>query len=240
MPPGDTLGGIAKALGVRLKALLDANSLADPDRLTVGQKLAVPAVALARPGSAWAPPARTRRGEVPPAPRRRAPTAPAQQPQPATDEASATLDSWRSSTASIRRWCGRSPGSTRMASRASRIRTAGVGHLTVTDKTFEYIQQSLVKRTLDRAVPGDNLEAGIAYVAAMLKWGGEEPKGLAGFLQGPGSVRANGVRPAIEEQVKRILALRDRLKQGLPAQTTAGPATSLRTALAPTAAGAGR
>ena len=99
---------------------------------------------------------------------------------------------------------------------------AGVGHLTVTDKTFEYIQQSLVKRTLDRANPTDNLEAGIAYVAAMLKWGGEEPKGLAAFLQGPGSVRTNGIRPAIEEQVKRIMALRDRLKQGLPAPTTAG------------------
>ena len=84
------------------------------------------------------------------------------------------------------------------------------------------------KRTLDRANPTDNLEAGVAYAAAMLKWGGEEPKGLAGFLQGPGSVRTNGVRPAIEEQIQRILALRDRLKQGLPAQTTAGPAWGSR------------
>src|SRR4029077_10486068 len=40
------------------------------------------------------------------------------------------------------------------------------GYLTVTDKTFEYIQQTLVKRTLDRSVPGDNLEAGVAYVAS--------------------------------------------------------------------------
>jgi beta-lactamase class A len=98
----------------------------------------------------------------------------------------------------------------------------GFGYLTVTDKTFEYIQQSLVKRTLDRANPLDNLEAGVAYVASMLKWGGEEAKGLAAFLQGPGSVRVNGVRPAIEQEVKRVLALRDRLKQGGPTTATSG------------------
>ena len=40
--PGDTLSGIAKSLGVSMKALLEANELADPDRLKVGQKLAVP------------------------------------------------------------------------------------------------------------------------------------------------------------------------------------------------------
>ena len=47
MQPGDTLSGIAKSLGISMKALLEANELADPDRLKVGQKLAVPAGATA-------------------------------------------------------------------------------------------------------------------------------------------------------------------------------------------------
>jgi beta-lactamase class A len=56
----------------------------------------------------------------------------------------------------------------------------------------------------------------------MLKWGGEEAKGLAAFLQGPGSVRTNGIRPAIEQEVARIQALRDKLKQGGPASSATG------------------
>lgn len=227
---GDTLSAIAKALGVSLKALLEANEIADADRLKVGQKLTVPPGATA--------PATAARPNQPGASAANAPAA--QQPNPATDEVNATLErlaqQYTVDPALVRAlaWIESDGKPYRPDS------PAGVGHLTVTDKTFEYIQQALVKRTLDRANPMDNLEAGIAYVAAMLKWGGEEPKGLAGFLQGPGSVRTNGIRPAIEDQVKRILALRDRLKQGLPAPTTAGPAASpAQGAPAPTTAGAG-
>ena len=221
--PGDTLSGIAKAVGVTLKALLDANELTDPDRLKAGQKLTVPAGAT--------PPASTARSNQPTAPAQpsaspvaSAPTA--QQPNPTVDEVNATLDrlaqQYSVDPALVRAlaWIESDGKPYRLDS------TGGVGHLTVTDKTFDYIQQSLVKRTLDRTNPTDNLEASVAYIASMLKWGGEEPKGLAGFLQGPGSVRTNGVRPAIDEQVKRIIALRERLKLGLPAQTTAGPATN--------------
>lgn len=224
----DTLSGIAKSLGITMKALLEANEIADPDRLKVGQKLAVP------PGATAQTPASRSNQTGAPTSSSSAPSslnAPAaqqtnQQTAPATDEVSTTLErlaqQYNLDPALVRAlaWIESDGKPYRPDS------NAGVGHLTVTDKTFEYIQQSLVKRTLDRADPTDNLEAGVAYVAAMLKWGGEEPKGLAGFLQGPGSVRTNGVRPAIEDQVKRILALRDRLKQGLPAPTTAGPSTS--------------
>jgi LysM repeat protein/beta-lactamase class A len=216
---GDTLSGIAKAAGVSLKALLEANELADPDRLKVGQKLTVPAGA-----TPPAPSAPAARSNQPGASGASAPAA--QQPNPATDEAGAALDRLAQQY-SIDPALARALAWIETDGKAQRLDSpGGVGYLTVTDKTFEFIQQTLVKRTLDRANPTDNLEAGIAYVASMLKWGGEEPKGLAGFLQGPGSVRTNGVRPAIEEQVKRILALRDRLKQGLPSPTTAGPAAS--------------
>jgi beta-lactamase class A/LysM repeat protein len=208
---GDTLSGIGKALGVSMRALLDANEIGDPDRLRAGQKLTVPA------------------GVPPPAPgvptgRSNQPGAlaaggPASGPQ---EDAGALVDR-------LARQYGVDPALARALAwietdgRPRRLDAADdLGYLSVTDKTFEFVQQSLVKHALDRADPSDNLEAGIVYVASMLKWGGDDSKGLAGFLQGPGSVRANGVRPAVEEEVKRILALRDRLKQGLPAATTVG------------------
>jgi LysM repeat protein/beta-lactamase class A len=223
--PGDTLSGIAKALGVSLKALLEANELADPDRLKVGQKLSVPAGAAPGPPEVPAP-----RSSQPGGPAPGATTASGSATVPAgasPDEAGAALDR-------LAQQYGVDPALARALAwieTDGKPRTpdapGGIGYLAVTDRTFEHIQQTFVKRTLDRASSTDNLEAGIAYVAAMLKWGGDEAKGLAGFLQGPGSVRANGVRPAIEQEVKRILALRDRLKQGLPAPlpaTTATPA----------------
>jgi LysM repeat protein/beta-lactamase class A len=210
---GDTLGGIAKALGVSLKALLDANSLTDPDRLSVGQKLSVPAGA----SSASASTASSGGSSA----------SPAGQSAATIDEATSTMDrlaqqygvdasllwalAWIDTDGKPRKLDA--PGAT--------------GYLTVTDKTFDYIQQTLVKRTLDRAVPGDNLEAGVAYAASMLKWGaGDEAKALAGFIQGPGSVRENGVRPATDQQVKRILALRDKLKAGGTTTTASNTTTS--------------
>jgi lysozyme len=39
---GDTLGGIAKEFGVSAEAIIQANSLADPDVLMVGQELKIP------------------------------------------------------------------------------------------------------------------------------------------------------------------------------------------------------
>ena len=220
--PGDTLGGIAKAVGVGLKALLDANGLADPDRLIVGQKLVVPAGATSAPTGV--PTARSNQpGAAAPAGQTAAP-APA---AAASNEANSTIDR-------LAQQYGVDPALVRALAwidtdgKPRKLDApGGLGYLAVTDPTFSYIQDSLVKRALDRAVPGDNLEAGVAYVASMLKWGGEEAKGLAGFIQGPGSVRANGVRPATEDQIKRIQALRDRIKAGMPASMTAaapGPA----------------
>jgi beta-lactamase class A/LysM repeat protein len=213
---GDNMSAIAQSLGVSLRALLEANGLDDPDRLKIGQKLIVPAGATA-PSAAAAPAAKPGQATASAA-------TTAQQPAPAAgDEYGAALDKlaqqYNVDPALVRAlaWIDTDGKPQRLDA------PGGVGYLTVTDKTFEYVQQSLVKRTLDRANTTDNLEAGIAYVASMLKWGGEETKGLAGFLQGPGSVRTNGIRPAIDEQIKRIQTLRDRLQQGLPAPSTAAP-----------------
>jgi beta-lactamase class A/LysM repeat protein len=229
---GDNMSAIAKSLGVSLRALLEANGLDDPDRLKIGQKLTVPAGATSPAASTAAAPA-PKPSQAPGG----APTT-GQQPAPAAgDEYGASLDKlaqqYNVDPALVRAlaWIDTDGKPQRLDA------PGGVGYLTVTDKTFEYIQQSLVKRTLDRANTTDNLEAGIAYVASMLKWGGEETKGLAGFLQGPGSVRTNGIRPAIDDQITRIQALRDRLQQGLPAPSTAAaPAQTVSAAPAASSA----
>ena len=88
----------------------------------------------------------------------------------------------------------------------------GLGGLQVMAATLEHVEQLIVKRDLDPARVADSAEAGVAYLVHMLRWAGEEPKGLAAFIQGPGSVRANGVRPATEQQVNTVLASRDRLR----------------------------
>jgi beta-lactamase class A/LysM repeat protein len=212
--PGDTLSGIAKSLGISQKALLDANEITEPDKLTVGLKLTVPAGALA-PGASGTTNARA--GQ----PGAGAPGAGTPAPA-ALDDAGPILDK-------LAGQYGVDPALVRALAwietdgKPQKLNApGGIGYLTVTDKTFEYIQQTLVKRTLDRANQADNFEAGIAYVASMLKWGGDETKGLAGFLQGPGSVRTNGVRPNIEQEIKRIQALRDKIKLSGPFPTTAG------------------
>lgn len=43
--PGDTLSAIADKLGVSQQAIIDANNLADPDRLADGQRLLIPKAA---------------------------------------------------------------------------------------------------------------------------------------------------------------------------------------------------
>lgn len=261
--PGDTLSGIAKALGVTQKSLLEANELADPNRLIAGRKLLVPAgatppspvVPAARsnqPGSTAsgsnAPTSAPGAGSTTVAGPPSAATAPSTSPSAgsanvaspvAADETSAALDR-------LAQQYGVDPALIRalawIESNGKPYRpesTGGVGHLTLTDKTFEYVQASMVKRTLDRENVADNLEAAVAYAAAMLKWGGDDSRGLAAFLQGPGSVRTNGVRPAIEEQVKRILALRDRITTEAPATTAAvgaGPGRAASSGAAPAAA----
>jgi LysM repeat protein len=50
--PGDSLGGIAQRYGISLQALLDANSITDPNLLEVGTVLLIPAPAPTGSGSA--------------------------------------------------------------------------------------------------------------------------------------------------------------------------------------------
>ena len=152
---GDTLSGIAKALGISLKALLDANELADPDRLNVGQKLAVPAGAAPAGAAPLARlPPRSAAPAAGAAPARTAQAAPAASARPgAPDDMGAALDKL---AAAVRRRSAarRGAGLDRHGWQADAGWNApgGIGYLTVTDKTFDYIQQTLVKRTLDRAM----------------------------------------------------------------------------------------
>ena len=80
---GETLSQIAQAYGVTLEAIMQANNLADPNRIIVGQKLAIPASSPSSPPAtsqpASASPTNTAKPPAPkpptPTPTRKPPTA---------------------------------------------------------------------------------------------------------------------------------------------------------------------
>ncbi|MBA2450350.1 MAG: LysM peptidoglycan-binding domain-containing protein, partial [Chloroflexi bacterium] len=192
--PGDTVSGIAQSFGIAVQALAEANRLTDPNRLVAGQRLAIPEGA---GGTASA-------------------VAGAQAAGPAPGPSGTAAGSLAGVLDGLARRYGVDPALIRAMAGAR----GGLGILRVADATFDYVAREIVRRPLDRAAVEDNAEAGIAYVAALLGRAGNDPeRALALFIQGSGSVQANGVLPATAQQVGAILTLR-----GQPAQS--GPTTA--------------
>ena len=218
--PGDTLTSIAQVFGLTFRALADANQLADPDRLVAGQRLVIPGGAANRPDGA---------------PRAAA------APSGGSSESAATVQD--SAVALLERLGQRYGVDPALLKAMAWVGNGGrplplgraraLGLLEVAPSTFEHVQKVILRRALDPARVEDNAEAGAAYMAALLRRAGEgrEPKALATFIQGPGSVQANGIRPATEQQVNAVLALRTRFKQGGAAPPPSGtPAASTESA----------
>jgi len=232
---GDTLGGVARTLGVAASALAEANGIDDPNRLIAGRRLVVPAGARAAdgsPGGAGAPGNASGAGSagspatsIPPAATAgQAPAgsaeAAAARPTGTPADVSALLDRL-AGTYGVDPTLVKAVAWPMSSGRPLARERVGLGGLQVTPATLEFVEQQLVKRAFDRASLADHAEAGVAYLVHMLKWGGEEPKGLAAFIQGPGSVRGQGIRPATEQQVAATLAARDRLRASGDAPSSA-------------------
>jgi beta-lactamase class A/LysM repeat protein len=202
---GDTLSGIAKSLGVSMRSLVDTNQLADPNRVLVGQRLKMPEGA-ATTQSVAARAATTSDG-------------------PSTTLLERLAEAYDVDVALVEAMAWQENGGKPLPLSDPRA----LGLLQVTGAAFDHVEQSIVKRQLDRARVEDNAEAGVAYIATLVRWAGAggDAKALAAFIQGPGSIQANGVRPATEQLVTAILALRDQLKQpgrvSQPARAAASP-----------------
>ncbi len=211
--PGDTLSAIARAFGVSLRALIDANQLADPNQLYVGQHIALPASATPiRPSPSPSP------SPVPPKPSSPIPASPTTPPDDAPTALLQRLsEQYGVDPALVKAMAWLESGGKPQAL----SRSHALGLLQVTPGTFEYVQRALVRRPLDRNKIEDNAEAGVAYIGSLLRWAADESKALAAFIQGPGSIESDGIRPATDQAVRAVLALRAELQR--PDRAPTGP-----------------
>lgn len=191
--PGDSLSRIAASFGLPQAVLIEANSLSDPDRLIVGQKLVIPAGGLPNANA--------------PTPQAGSSSEPAGDVGPLLSDAAGRhqvdaslvkalawyLSGWRSEAVSP---------------------TGAVGVMQITSGAQEWVGSTLLKRAVDRANPRDNAEIGVAYLAYLIGKMGDERQGVAAYLQGPAGVARDGVNPTTARALETIYGSRARFSGG--------------------------
>ena len=85
------------------------------------------------------------------------------------------------------------------------------GVMQVLPGTWSWVETNLAGRSLDPDSPQDNVHAGVLYLGQLITdAGGDESLGVAGYYQGPASVRSAGVLPDTQRYVDNVMALRSR------------------------------
>lgn len=199
--PGDSLSKIAASLGLALAALIEANNLSDPDRLVVGQKLAIPGAA---PGGTAA----VESGPLEPATEVGSilsEAAKRNQVEASLVKALAWyLSGWRTDVVSP---------------------TGAVGLMQITSSAQEWVGSTLLRRTVDRGDPRDNVEIGVAYLAYLIGKIGDERQGVAAYLQGSAGLARDGITPSTARALETIYGSRARFSGAMgPAAAAARPA----------------
>lgn len=175
--PGDSLSVIAARTGVSLRALIDANGITNPNLIRVGRELRLPSGAVV------------------------APVDPAARYQRLPSRLRANPDRLQL-IPSFERWaehygvpadllmaiCYRESGwQTGVVSAKGAI---GVGQLMPTTATW--IADHLIGVDLDPRVADDNIRMSARFLAWLIGYMGSEEAAMAGYYQGPNSVRAIG------------------------------------------------
>lgn len=186
---GDNLSTIARRYGVGVRALAAANDL-DPARyLRLGARLIVPAAAVAESPAGY--PARLRAS-------------------PARLALVPLFERWADAN--------RIPADLLMATTwlesgwqnhvVSSAGALGIGQLM--PGTVRFVREDLIGvASLDPGVPEDNIRMSARYLRFLLGYyDGDVRLALAGYYQGPGSVRTKGVQPGTETYIQGVLALR--------------------------------
>lgn len=180
--PGDTLSGIAAREGTSVAELARINGLTDPDHVHAGTRLTLPQ----------------------------------------TDTVSglaAERDSIGELIADVAGEHGWSPAFVKAIAwqesgwNNHRVSHAGaVGIMQVMPETGRFVSR-LHGRTLDLDDPRDNVTAGVVFLQHLWELtDGDVERTLAGYYQGLGSVRANGMYPSTERYIDNVLALRERFR----------------------------
>ena len=92
------------------------------------------------------------------------------------------------------------------------VSSAGaMGIMQVMPGTWDWVEQNLAGRQLDPASSQDNVQVGTLYLNHLIRQaGGDEATAIAGYYQGPESVRRIGILPETQRYVANVQALRGR------------------------------
>ena len=92
------------------------------------------------------------------------------------------------------------------------VSSAGaMGIMQVMPGTWDWVEQNLAGRQLDPASSQDNVTVGTLYLNHLIaRAGGDEATAIAGYYQGPESVRRIGMLPETRRYVANVQALRAR------------------------------
>lgn len=200
--PGDSLSTIGRRHGVSVGELVAANGIADPHRIVAGRDLVIPAKA------ATAPAAPTPAGGGPGDVSGRYPTRLRDAPErlalvPHFERWAAAnkvpLDLLMAMTWVESGWQNHV---------VSSVGARGIGQLM--PATVDFVRTSLIgEPRLDPADAEDNIRMSARYLRWLLQRAdGDVEVALAGYYQGPASVRRNGIKAVSKVYIAAVQALR--------------------------------
>lgn len=193
--PSDTLSAIAARMGTTPAALAAANGITDPNLILAGTTLRpATGVAASSTGPEGAP-AATGTGAAPTAERLSSPQISQIAAQHGAPGDLAAAIAWQES------------GNNNALTSSAGAR----GIMQVMPGTWDWIDRALARPPLNRASATDNVRAGSLLLAQLLReTGGDVPTAVAGYYQGLGSVRRNGLFADTQRYVANVMALRGR------------------------------
>lgn len=201
--PGETLSAIAARMGTTPAALAAVNGIANPNLILAGTTLRPATGMAAAPASAPAAsstgpegaPAATGVGATPTAERLSSPQISQIASQHGAPGDLAAAIAWQES------------GNNNALTSSAGAR----GIMQVMPGTWDWIDRALARPPLNRTSATDNVRAGSLLLAQLLReTGGDVPSAVAGYYQGLGSVRRNGLFADTQRYVANVMALRGR------------------------------
>lgn len=195
--PGETLSEIAASHGSSVRALAEANGIADVHHVRAGDALAVPSA-----GAGEAPPSGQSRTAGFPERLQSSPERLALVPrfEHWAGEAGVPVDLLMAMTWLESGW---------QNDVVSPVGAMGIGQLM--PDTVSWLQDIVIGEPLDPRHPDDNIRMSARYLRWLLdRTGGDHATALAGYYQGLGAVRSSGIFPSTRVYVDDVLAFRDR------------------------------
>ena len=181
---GETLGRIAARYGTSVSALAALNGIRNPDRIVAGTSLSIPGALPASAGTAPAASGGDVRGLLH-----------ASAARHGLDPALARAVAWQES-----RWNQRA------------ISSAGaIGVMQLMPGTARWFGPAVLGRRIDPHRIEDNIDAGVAYLAWLIRQSGSTRTAVAAYYQGLSSLRQRGPYDDTRDYVASVMSFRGRV-----------------------------